>query len=173
MKWPKFNVYDFYMVFVVLILDFYLIQNWNAFDHCVNPLNTWLIVDYNLMFVIKLFFVLKNSGYRKRVKLAVNIFLYVVIFPLTVLWTVLGYLWQEVDLKKSPDTGKVCIPDDMVPWSFFLWLGFTAAASFILFGTLVYEWMKYRKLKRFINKMEMEESLGNNNSSLHSSFSNN
>lgn len=160
MKWPKFNAYDFYIIIAVLILDIYLLTNWTTFA-CPTPINWWLLVDYNLMLSIRMLFVIKYSNYTDQTKKIVNILLYIIVLPLVLAWVALGWIWQEGNLN--------CIPDNMVPWSYLLWLGFTFIGALFLIGTLIYDINKYRKLQKYMSKMEEESLLTEHNSSISSS----
>lgn len=145
MKWPKFNAYDFFIIIAVLILDIYLITNWSTFA-CPAPINWWLLVDYNLMLSIRFLFVLKYSNYSEQTSKVLNIILYLVLLPLTLAWVALGFIWQAGNIN--------CIPVNMVPWSYLLWLGFTFIGALFLIGMLINDVNKYRKLRQYMNKME-------------------
>lgn len=156
MRWPKFNAYDFYILLSIIILDFYVLTSWSTFKHCQEPLNMWLLVDYNLMLVYRILFIMKFSGYDDESKFTINVLMYAILLPFMVLWTYLGYIWQE--------NGIDCIPDNMVPWSYLLWLGITGLCTVVLFGTLIYDYTKHRRLKQYMTKME-ESFLSSNYSS--------
>jgi len=145
MRWPQFNVYDFFIVFAFCILNFYLYTNWDKFS-CSKPINLWLAVDYVLLLVIRIIYVIKNSGYAERVVLVCRILMYVFVFPLILTWSILGVIWYQDGLE--------CIPDDLVPWSYILWLVITVIGGIMMIIDMVYDFIQYRKLKRFIRQVE-------------------
>ncbi len=147
MKWPKFGAYDLYAVIVIIILNFFLLTNWEVFE-CQSPIHWWLLVDYNLMFITRIIYVMKASGYSRQAKLILNILLFGVQLPALICWSSFGIMWHD---------DAVCIPDAMVPWSYFLWLFFTVLTSVLLFFKMIMDWRKYRKLKRYISKMDENE----------------
>ena len=147
MKWPKFNVYDFFLVISYLILNFYLVTNWKEFDNCAEPLNLWLIVDYSLLFLVRILFVIKTSGYKERFVRIINVFYYGLTFPAIVVWSILGFIWYTA-------SGIQCIPDDMVPWSYILWLGITMLTGLVMIVNIIYDLIKLRRLNIYISKMD-------------------
>jgi len=162
MKWPKFGVYDFYIIIVIFILNYYLLTNWSDFQSCENPINWWLFADYNLMFLTRVFYVMRNSGYRRNVKLGLNVVLFALMLPLLVCMCILGYMWEA--------DGYKCTPDHMVPWSFLLWLILTAITSLLMFIKMLIDWRKYRKLKNYMSRMEYSQSIMNGRSLLINDF---
>ena len=155
MKWPQFNVYDFFFILTYFILNFYLLYDWKTFQ-CHNPLNVWLLLDYILLLFTRVIFVLKSSGYTERARKALNAALYIVVLPVLVVWCVLGAIWQAYELE--------CIPEDMVPWSFLLWLGVSVLSSVGMVVNLIYEIVQMRKLNKYLQKMD--SSTASINSSL-------
>jgi len=151
MKWPKFSAYDFYAVIVLFILDYYLLTNWDDFEDCENPIKWWLLADYNIMFFTRIIYVMKNSGYTRKTKVGLNVVFFGLLLPLLICFTVTGYMWEE--------SGYKCIPDHMVPWSFLLWLCFTAVTTLLIFIKMLFDWRKYRRLKQYISKMDENQSL--------------
>ncbi len=147
MKWPKFNVYDFFFVISYLILNFYLVTSWEKFDLCVDPLNLWLLIDYSLLFLVRLLFVIKTSGYRESFVRIINVFYYGLTFPAIIVWSIIGFIWQAND-------GILCIPDDMVPWSYILWLGITMLTGLVMIVNIIYDLIKLRRLNIYISKMD-------------------
>jgi len=145
MRWPQFNVYDFFIVFAFCILNFYLYTNWEKFDS-TKPINYWLAVDYVLLLVIRIVYVIKNSGYSEKVIKICRIFTYGFIFPLIVTWSILGLFWYQDGL----DT----IPEDLVPWSYILWLAITVIGGVMMIIDMIYDFVQYRKLRRFIKQVE-------------------
>ena len=159
MRWPQFGAYDFFIILAYCILNFYLFNNWYAFN-CQEPLNLWLAVDYTLLLVIRIIVVLKHSGYSEMTIKVCNILFYAVIFPIIVTWSIIGIIWYQGGLS--------CIPDDLVPWSYLLWLAITVTVALITIGTLIYDYHQHRKLKKFIqrsdekNKPFLQESFQRN-----------
>ena len=145
MKWPQFGVYDFFIILAYCILNFYLFGNWHSFN-CQEPLNVWLALDYSLLLLIRIIIVIRNSEYSERTVNICNVFFYTIIFPIAVTWSVIGVIWYQGGLS--------CIPEDLVPWSFVLWLVITVMASFIMLVDLIYDLHQYRKLRKFIKRID-------------------
>ena len=147
-KFPHFNVYDFFIVLAYGILNFYLFSNWHAFS-CKNPLNYWLAIDYALLIAIRVIYVVKHSEYSERTNKVCRITLYVLVFPFIIGWSILGLIWYPGALT--------CIPDDLVPWSYILWLVITVVGGIVMFADVIYDMVQYRKLNKFIRNSDENE----------------
>ena len=153
MRWPKFNVYDFFFLLTYAILNFYLVHNNQRCVNCQHPVYLWLALHYTLLFLIRILFVIKHSGYKEIVIQIVDVLLYAFVLPGLVTWCVLGTIWIQVDYDE--------IPKNMVPWSFVLWLGIGYLAGIAMIVSLVYDLFQYRRLNSYIQKMDNGASLAN------------
>ena len=144
-RWPKFNVYDFFIIATFCILYFYLFSNWDVIK-CEHPINLWLAIDYVLLLVVRIVFVIKHSGYSYTVVKICRVIFYLLVFPFMLAWSILGLVWGQEALR--------CIPDDLVPWSYFLWLVITLIGGIVLIADLVYDIVQYRKLRKFIKHVD-------------------
>jgi len=99
---------------------------------------------------------MKFSGYKHTAVKVINVFFYVFAMPGVIAWSVLGVLWQAGDAFE-------CIPEDMVPWSFLLWLGITILTGLTMIICLVYDLVELRRLNRYMQKIE-ENSASNTKS---------
>ena len=134
------------------ILIYYLLVNWENFN-CEHPLHTWLLVDYNLLFVIRILYVMKFSGYRHTIVRVINVFFYVFALPGVVSWSILGVIWQAGDAIQ-------CIPEEMVPWSFLLWLGITIMVAATMFVNMVFDLIEFRRLNMYMQRMDESSNAG-------------
>ncbi len=159
MRCPKFSVYDFFFLLAYLILNFYLVRNYESFKQCAHPLHQWLLIDYNLLLVIRILFVIKSSNYGRIFIQIVSFLFYGLAMPSVIGWSVVGVLWHTT-------TDIECIPEDMVPWSFTLWLGITIITALTVFILAVVDLREQIQLNSLMKRVEADSVRSRTNASL-------
>lgn len=144
MKWPAFNFYDFFMTLIFGVQMFYVFTNWNKFD-CQKPINIWFAGDWVILFMARMIFVIGYSDYSRKVRRNSKIVLYALWMPVMMVWSILGTLWIN-------EQGTSCIPNNMVPWSFYLWLVISWLCTLILAGYGLYDLKTLIQLNAYLKE---------------------
>jgi hypothetical protein len=124
MKWPAFNFYDFFMTLIFGVQLFYVFTNWTNFN-CQEPINLWFALDWIILYFARMIFVVGYSEYSKKVRSTSKWILYALWMPIMMGWSIMGTIWIN-------EEGTVCIPQNMVPWSFYLWLAISWLSTLVL-----------------------------------------
>jgi hypothetical protein len=125
----KVNSSDVVLVISLAYLSADLVCEWEAFEGCVKPVHAWLLVSYGLVLLSRLVYMagslvsaqaedfllnLRQKSTTTRVMFSLT---WLVIVPLSTVWTVVGSRWIYEVLTQSPQ----CLPDGMHLWFFGIW----------------------------------------------------
>lgn len=138
----KVNTSDVVLVISLSYLSADLICEWEAFQGCVKPVHVWLLVSYALVLLSRLTYMvgslvstqaedfLLNVRQKSRVTRLMFSLTWLVIVPLSTVWTVIGSRWIYEVLTRSPQ----CLPDGMHLWLFGIWQAVSYAWILIYCG---------------------------------------
>jgi len=125
----KVNTSDLVLVISLAYLSTDLICEWEAFQGCVKPVHAWLLVSYGLVLLSRLVYMVGSLVSTQAEDFLLNLrqkstttrlmfsLTWLVIVPLSTVWTVVGSMWIYDVLTRSPQ----CLPDGMHLWFFGIW----------------------------------------------------
>jgi len=141
---------DYIFFCTLLLMSAIVISNWSLYNRCKDPLNWWLIVDYCLFFLFRLFQIWfletisrLRSGWWLCIPRVLAVFNLCVMYPFIWFWCVLGSVW----FSRSKD----CLPESASGSGYLTWIVFSFL-YLLTYGALLMTIVRDRALE--VNSVE-------------------